>query len=242
MAEKIWIWSQRRCYLWLPGSTKTKITSAQEGWPEKRGGPFSACGPRRLLAYMEDTWRHSGISNTWSMPLLGRRIGAEISGDFPQSGRSKNGKNAKIHSQRSQEIPIKIKMTQNHWVVLVPFPSNSHCSHSRRRFCLRSGFDASSAPIHSHWVMLSAAFSQPSNFWEKKGFSKLLWIRVTTMVCLLPLFPFHPTPTAAVTSIRISSEVEPQETREVFVFKPKKCKVSDWDIEIMMDHRHLCHV
>lgn len=168
---------------------------------------------------MEDTWRHCGISNTWYMPLLGKILVLKFptSGDFPQSEQSKNGKDEKIHLQLSQEISIKIKMTQNHWVVLVPFPSNSHCSHSRRRFCLRRGFDAlSSAPFQSHKKKkISAFFTNLLTFGTKKGGSKLLnywWIPVTPMVSLgNPGFLFHPkTPTAAVTSIRISSEVEPQ--------------------------------
>ena len=151
------------------GREENSGCSFHPGQPSKR-----ACGPRRLLAYMEDTWGHCGISNIWSMPLLGKEMVLKFptSGDFPQSEQSKNGKDEKIHLQLSQEIPIKIKMTQNHWVVLVPFPSNSHCSHSRRRFCLRSGFDAlSSAPFHSHKNKnLSAFFTNLLTFGKKGGF------------------------------------------------------------------------
>ena len=145
------------------------------GWNAFHPGqhPKRACGPRRLLAYMEDTWRHCGISNTWSMPLLGKNIGAQISdfGWLPSKWAIKRRKGWKNPLQLSQEISIKIKMTQNHWVVLVPFPSNSHCSHSRRRFCLRSGFDAWFVPrsIVTKKKSLPAFFHQPSGFWDKKG-------------------------------------------------------------------------
>lgn len=207
--------------------------AAREGGERKTLGfhpgqaPKRACGPRRLLAYMEDTWRHCGISNTWSMPLLGKNIGAQISdfGWLPSKWAIKKRKGWKNPLQLSQEISIKIKMTQNHWVVLVPFPSNSHCSHSRRRFCLRSGFDAWFVPRSIVTKKkISPRFFSPT-FWllgQKRGGSKLLnyrWIRGNSHGFLVaPCFPVSSHPpkprTAAVTSIRISSEVEPQSKTE----------------------------
>lgn len=83
------------------------------GWNEHHPGqaPKRACGPRRLLAYMEDTWRHCGISNTWSMPLLGKILVLKFPtlGDFPQSEQSKDGKDEKIHYNWAKKFQSKSK-------------------------------------------------------------------------------------------------------------------------------------
>ena len=190
------------------------------GWNAFHPGqhPKRACGPRRLLAYMEDTWHHCGISNTWSFHCWEKNwcsnfrlwvTSLKVSNQKTERMKKSTYNWAKKFQSKSKwHKTIELFLCLFLQILTVHIVEDGFASAEVSTLCQVPRSKVTKRKI-------SAFFTNLLTFGTKKGGSKLLnywWIPVTPMVSLgNPGFLFHPkTPTAAVTSIRISSEVEPQ--------------------------------